>query len=348
MPSVERNAARVVKEKAEFLRRKLLALDALDPRYRPVHREGYVYFPLKKIDEAILETLRELDASLERIVFEERAEKPRSLKEALEGKLPDVLLDKVPSSYDIIGDLIWIEIPDELRDFSRIIGEILMTIHPRVRSVLAKGKTTGVYRVREVVVITGSENTETMHKEHGCLYKLDLRKVFFNPRFSGERLRIARNVAPGEKVLDMFAGVGAFSILIAKLNPSCRVTAVELNPEAYCYLVENVKLNRVEDRVTPIRGDAGEIADSLREEFDRVIMDLPRSSLNFLGSGLKACKKGGIVNFYISEESAQRASEKVLEKSDKLGFKVEVEHAREIMETAPRRFTIALDLRKIR
>ncbi|MCD6235647.1 MAG: class I SAM-dependent methyltransferase family protein [Thaumarchaeota archaeon] len=347
MSSAKINAAKVPRRKAERLRRKLLAIGALDLRYKPVELDGYVYFPLKRLDGKVSDVLSEEGAVTAKIRLEERVKKPRSLREALKGKIPGELIDKVPSSYDLIGDLIWIEIPEELREFSRAIGEALLELHPRVRSVLAKGKTVGTYRVREVEVIAGTGETETVHREHGCVYKLDLRKTFFNPRFSGERLRVARSVKPGERVLDMFAGIGAFSILIAKLNPSCRVLAVELNPDAYRYLVENIRLNRVENRVTAVHGDAGEIARSMKEKFDRVIMDLPRSSLSFLDSGLEACRKGGLINFYISEESVRSASEKVLKTAGELGFEVEVEYAREVMETAPRRFTIALDLRRL-
>ncbi len=346
MEIAEKNAARVGRVKAEALRRRLRALDALDTNYKPAYQENFIYFPLKKIDDSVLEALKEFDATLERFKFERRLEKPKSLKEALKGKIPSELLEYVPSSYDIVGEVILIEIPRELEEYSKIIGEELMKLHPRVKSVLAKGATLGAYRIREVKVIAGSDQTETIHREHGCVYKLDLRKVFFNPRFSGERLRVAESVKPGEKVFDMFAGVGPFSILIAKKNPSCRVVAVELNPDAYRYLVENINLNKVGDRVTPIHGDAREVAKTVDGKFDRVIMDLPRSSLEFLDVGLRSCNIGGVVNFYITEDSIKAAVEKTLRKARELGFDVEIEFSREVMEVAPGRYTIVLDLRR--
>jgi len=346
MRSQEKYAARVSKSAAEALRKRLKALDALDATYKPAHQEGFIYFPLKKIDDEVLKVLRDFNAKLDRFDFEKRIEKPRSLKDALRGKVPEHLLSLVPSSYDIVGEIILIEIPKELEEYSKLIGEELMKLHPRVKSVLAKGATIGAYRIREIRVIAGSDQTETIHREHGCVYKLDLKKAFFNPRFSGERLRVAEEVEPGEVILDMFAGVGPFSILIAKRKPTCRVTAVELNPDAYRYLVENIKLNKVDDRVTPILGDAREVARSVDGKFDRVIMDLPRSSLDFLDAGLHACKIGGMINLYVTENSVEAAIEKTLKKAEESGFKAEIEFSREVMEVAPGRYTIVLDLRR--
>jgi len=342
----ERYAARVYKWAAESLRRRLRELDAIDSNYKPEHRGNLIYFPLKRVDEEVLGALRGLGAELDKLCFKKRAGGRRSLRDALAGKMPQHLLDLIPSSYDIVGDVILIEIPVGLEEFSNIIGEELMRLHPRVRSVLAKGATHGIYRIRDVRVIAGSGETETIHREHGCIYKLDLRKVFFNPRFSGERLRVADATKPGESVLDMFAGVGPFSILIARRRSSCRVTAVELNPEAYRYLVENIRLNKVEGRVTPILGDAAEVARSSPAKFDRVIMDLPRSSLEYLDAGLTACRIGGVVHLYVSENSIEAAVERALKRAEDSGFGVEITYSREVMETAPGRYTIVLDLRR--
>ena len=341
-----RDAVRVGRERAERLRRKLLALGVLDRSLKPAQQGEHVIFPLKHVDENVKRIVMEEGAELIRYDFEVREIRPRSLEEILGDEIPSSLLQKLPSSYDLIGDLILIEIPDELKSHAKKIGEALMRIHPRVRSVLAKGETIGEYRVRRIEVIAGSPNTETVHKEHGCIYKLDLRKAFFNPRFSGERIRVARSVKPGEKILDMFAGVGPFSILIAKTQPSSELTAIELNPDAYKYLVENIRLNRVEDRVKPVLGDAREILKDVSEEFDRVIMDLPHSSINFLDIGLRVCRKGGLLNFYGAASSLEELSQKVLKRVGELGYDVRIEFGREILEVAPRKRIFALEIRK--
>jgi len=343
---VSRHGLKVPRKKAEDVRRRLLKLDLLDRDLKPIQLGEYVIFPLKSANR-IEEIVGGADFEIILCEFELRRLKPRSLREALRGRIPDELLEYVPSSYDLIGDLILVEIPDELKEYSKIIGEALLKLHPRARSVLSRGKTVGEYRVRLVEVIAGSEDTETIHREHGCLYKLDLRRVFFNPRLSGERLRVAELVKPGERILDMFAGVGTFSILIARRCSGCSVTAIELNPDAYRYLVENIRLNGVEDIVKPVKGDAREVLREVEGEYDRVIMDLPHSSLDFLGTGLRACKSKGMIHFYGAAESLEQLEERVLERSRSLGYAVEVEYRREVMEIAPRRFTFVLDLRRL-
>jgi len=342
---VSRSAAKIARSRAEELRRRLIALGALDNSLKPFEEDGFVFFPLKEL-EGVRGIVEELGGELTRAIFEVRERKPRTLREALSRRLPGHLLDKLPSSYDIIGNLILVDLCEELRDYAREIGEALLRIHPRAKVVLAKGETTGDYRIRHVEVIAGSGDTETIHREHGCVYKLDLRKAFFSPRLSGERLRVARQVLPGESVLDMFAGVGPFSILIARIQPSARVVAIEINPDAYRYLLDNLKLNNVEDRVTPMLGDARKILENVREEFDRIIMDLPYRSLEFLDVGLRACRRGGIIHLYAVSGSLEDLSRLVENRAAELGHMVEVEAGREVMEVAPRRSIFALDLRK--
>lgn len=326
---------RVRRDDAEEVRRRLAREGLLDPRYKPFERDGYVYFPVTG-GEGLGEVLEE--------EFEERAAGPRTLREALEGVIPGELLGKVPSSYDVVGEVAVIELPRELRGYERAVGEALMRLHPRVRTVLAKGGTRGVFRVRELRVIAGSGATETTHREHGCTYKLDLAKMFFNPRMSGERLRVARMVKPGEKVLDMFAGVGPFSILIARLQPDVEVLAIELNPEAYRYLVENIRLNRVEGRVKAIWGNVGDILKRLDETFDRIIMDLPRDSLKYLPIALRRSRAGTVIHLYWNGVDSEEAFKEIGRIAEKARRDLRLLGVRRVMETAPRTYTWAIDM----
>lgn len=340
-----REAVKAPRCRAEELRRRLIAVGALDESLKPFEENEFVLFPLKRPEE-VRGLAEELGGGLTQALFEVRVRRPRSLRDYFAGKLPNSIINKLPSSYDIIGDLILVDLDEELKDYAREVGEALLHLHPRARMVLAKGETTGDYRIRDVEVVAGSGDTETIYREHGCVYKLDLRKVFFNPRLSGERLRVARQVAAGERVLDMFAGVGPFSILVAKLQPSARVVAVEINPDAYKYLLENLRLNSVEGRVTPVLGDARKVLENSREEYDCVIMDLPYRSLDFLDVGLRACRRRGIIHLYTASQSLEEASRIAADKAAELNHTVEIELGRELMEVAPRRSIFALDLRK--
>jgi tRNA (guanine37-N1)-methyltransferase len=346
----EKIAVKVVKSKAEEVRRKLKLLGLIDNDFKPKVEEDYVFFPLKTTNG--LNVLAK-DYSLEvaSTFFERRWKMARSLREVLVNILPDELHQYIPSSIDFVGDVALIHIPEELESYSREIGRAVMEIYPRVKTVLSKqGGTIGEYRVRMFNVIAGGLDTETIHREHGCIYKLDIMKTFFNPRMSGERLRIALQVKDNENVLDMFAGVGPFSILIAKKNPTVKVTAIELNPDAYRYLLTNISLNKVKDRVKAIHGDVRQVLRDIEAVYDRIIMDLPFDSLKFFGLALSKLEKNGVIHLYhveSGEDSVSKASTKVAKLSEEIGYKVEIVYSRQALEVAPLKFIITLDLMKI-
>ena len=225
------------------------------------------------------------------------------LKSNLRGKLADELVDIVPSSFDILGSkggaIAIIEIPEELEKYETIIAETLMQIHKNVKSVLAK-KTEryGELRLRDYRLILGDENTEVIHKESGCRFKVDPRVTYFSTRESSERERICKQITCPEEVLVMFSGVGPFPICIAKHNEGTTCVAVELNPDAHRYCIENIKLNKLEDRVTAILGDVRDICPSLNRQFDRVLTPLPKGAHLFLDITIPMIRQGGLLHFY--------------------------------------------------
>ena len=113
---------------------------------------------------------------------------------------------------------------NESKDEFLVIGEGIMEINPHLRLVLRKsGQVSGTFRTREYEAIAGEGDSETVHEEFSCLFRLDVTKVYFNPRLSHERMRVARQIKEGERVLDMFAGVGPYSILIAKTQRDSQI-----------------------------------------------------------------------------------------------------------------------------
>jgi tRNA G37 N-methylase Trm5 len=155
------------------------------------------------------------------------------------------------------------------------------------------------YRTRDLTVIWGDESLETTYREHGCIFKADLKHVFVSPRLSYERMRVAKKVAPGETIVTMFAGAGCFSILIAKLQPQTKkIYSIDVNPHAYEYMKENVALNKVAGQVVPLLGDAREEAEKLDGVADRVLMPLPEQTQAFLPSAIRA--------LHLDEEGADK------------------------------------------
>lgn len=282
--------------------------------------------------------------------FPESVEKPRNLASSLRGQVPDHLMMKLPRSFDVIGDIAVIELPDRMDQYSSVIGQGILKINPHVRLALRKSsKVSGTFRTRKFDIIAGVGDTETVYQEFSCCYHLDLSTVYFNPRLSHERMRVAQQVNANELLVDMFAGVGPYSILIAKRQLQSTVYSVDLNPVAIKYLKENAFTNGVADRVIPLLGDARELAQkALRGIADRVIMNLPSEAKNYLPTSLKILKdEGGMIHFYAfanreeSTEAVKSAFRIAVEAQDR---RIELFRFCEVIkEVATNRVQVAID-----
>ena len=226
------------------------------------------------------------------------------LRDSLKGIIPEEKLSYVPSSYEIIGSrqkaVAIIEIPEELTEFKQAVANALMNLHKNVKSVLVKkSERKGELRLREFEVF-GDKNTEVLHKEHGYLVKIDPTKAYFSPREATERQRIASQVRPGETVMVMFSGVAPYAIAIAKKQPKVKkVICIELNEHAHKYAVENVRINKLEDKIILINGDVREESKRFFGMCDRVVMPLPKGAYKFLDEAFSCIKeKGGVIHFY--------------------------------------------------
>ncbi len=199
-------------------------------------------------------------------------------------------------------------------------------------------------RVRELKFLAGENRTETFYKEHGCRFRLDVAKVYFSPRLSHERERILAQTKDGEIVVDLFAGVGPFSILLAK-HRDVKVYAIDINPAAIDYLKWNIALNKLEGRVVPLLGDAREVAP--RNVATRVIMNLPKSSAQFLDLAFETIKQGTIHFYTISPEQDLYNSKiefikKVAEEKNK---QVEIINKRIVRPYSPYHYHVVIDVK---
>ncbi|HOQ19200.1 MAG TPA: methyltransferase, partial [Methanothermobacter thermautotrophicus] len=153
-----------------------------------------------------------------------------------------------------------------------------------VRSVIQVEGIHGPLRRPRVRVLAGS-GTETVHKENGCLFRIDLSRVMWSRGNINERARIPSLVEEGETVVDMFAGIGYFSIPVAVHSDPGSVYSVELNPDSFELLKSNITLNRVEGIIEPIMGDCREVAPEL--DADRVIMGYVGRTHHFLDAAME-------------------------------------------------------------
>ena len=231
----------------------------------------------------------------------------RMLKRALGGILTERESGELFSSFDQVGRIIIVRIPDSLRGRRRIIGETLLDSVKAAKSVFCQSSdVAGDFRTRGLELLAGADSTETEYRENGCRFVVDVGKAFFSPRLSTERLRIADLARDGDTVVNMFGGIGMFSVIAAKKR-RCTVYSIDINPDASRLCERNASMNRLAGSVIPISGDAAEvIKDRLRDGATRTLMLLPERSDDFLGSAIAATVDGGTIHFYAHTRSERR------------------------------------------
>ncbi|WXG45101.1 MAG: hypothetical protein WED04_11775 [Promethearchaeati archaeon SRVP18_Atabeyarchaeia-1] len=293
----------------------------------------------------------------------------------------DILANLIPpqkarliyGAYDIVGDLVVTKVPAELDEYEREVGEAIHLAHPGVRRVFRViGETKEIERNRLLRAIwpespqngrDGGTHTSgwsrTIYREQGCRFVVDVEKVFFTPRLSYERMRVARQVKSREVAANLFGGVGTYAIIIAKVCPEVeRTYSIDVNPNADELSRENVVINKCWNKVMPILGDAKIVCrDELKGVCDRVIMPLPENAKYFLDSAVTALKEGCecTINFYaeISGKEVENEVHKVVDETKKRivssGAKsCEAICWRIVREVGARRYHVAIDLRVVK
>ncbi len=276
----------------------------------------------------------------------------KRLKETVKDLFPDGDA-KVYSSFDLIGDIAITKLPDFTLANARAVAEAITQRHRSIKAVFVQSSAvTGEYRVRSLTQIFGENRTCTVHKENGCLFEVDVEKCYFSPRLSHERLRIATLIQPNETVVNMFAGVGCFSILIAKYAPTARVFSIDINPVAVHYMKKNILRNRVFGKVIPLLGDAETlIRTHLQNLADRVLIPLPEKSLEYLPAAVAALKPlGGWIHIHTfehatkTEDPAKKTVCRVGEALAKLNICFEILFVRIVRSTGPNWWHLVADV----
>lgn len=267
----------------------------------------------------------------------------------LKEKVSEEELKLVRRSFEIIGDVVLIDIPDEIYHLRDLIVSAILERHKNVKTILRKtGEVEGVYRIAKYELLHGKE-TETTVKEYGCRFLVDPTKVYYSVKLSGERERIAKLIKNGERVLVMFAGVGPYAIVIARLAKPSEVVGVELNPIAVKYFRKNIELNKVGKIVRVIEGDVRDVVPAIEGEFDRILMPSPYAAENFVPVISGKVKKGGFVHYYTfaGKEEERSLPGKIKELFKNHGIEAEVEQVRCCGNFAPYVYRYVLDLKVI-
>ena len=272
-------------------------------------------------------------------------QKTFSLKEYLKDSFSEAELAYVPSGWQILGDIIIISIPEVLEDNKKKVAEALLSMYPKCKSVIRDFGIEGQFRQPKRQLLLGS-GTETIHKEHGCFFKQDVTKVMYSKGNLEERKRMSR-LGKGEVVVDMFAGIGYFSIPMAVHSRPRKIISIEINPESFAYLKENIRLNRVEDIITPVCGDCSKFTPE--GTADRVLMGYVGTTHYYLEPAIKVLKNsGGILHYHetVPENLAKtRPQDRIKKAAESLGKKVEILETRRIKKYSPGVLHVVVDAR---
>jgi len=273
----------------------------------------------------------------------------RMLKKALENILSDEDTKDLVSAFDQIGDIIIVRIPDSLISKKKIIGKTLLEQVKTAKTVFHQSSPVeGDFRTRNLELIEGDEKTETEYRENGCRFIVDVEKAFFSPRLSTERERISNLVNDHDVIINMFGGVGMFSLLAAK-KKSCTVYNIDINPVASKLCEENIKLNKLKGKVISLNGDATKIIkEQLQDKADRVLMLLPERSDEFLDTAISSLKKNGIIHYYShihaeKKQDAPKLSEEHFLNINKI--QAEILDSRVVRPVGPRFYQTVVDIK---
>lgn len=217
------------------------------------------------------------------------------LQDLLKDKLPEEKIHIIQKGFEVIGDIVIVNIPSSLEDEKYLIAVALAIHRKDIKVVLRKiDKIHGDARVGSFELLLG-ERTTTLHRENNCIYHVDVAKAYFSSRLGYERNRIAQKVEDGENVLVVFCGVGPFLIPIKKKR-DVDITGLDNNKNACTFLKENIALNNVEADI--ILGDANLLNNIFKKSFDRIVMPTPYGQDYFLNLAKAILKPRGIVHFY--------------------------------------------------
>lgn len=241
----------------------------------------------------------------------------------------------LPRRYNMLGKILLVKLKPELYKNRKKIGEAILKIIPYVHTVCLDKGVSGKTRKPSIEIIAGCEDTETLHKEFGCKFFLDVSKNMWSKGNKAERKRMIDAVKK-EVVIDMFAGIGYWSVLIAK--NAKKVYSIDINPKAIKYLEKNIWINKVENKVEILKGDCRDYSDFLENTGDRIIMGY-FDTKKFLPYAVKMAKKGAVIHYH--DVCSPDKLEELKDHVSKFGKIVDV---RKIKSYAPKVSHFVIDL----
>lgn len=257
----------------------------------------YVYFPINT-REKINEILTDFDFQILETNFPDKKKKLK-ISNGLKSEFPDEPWEEISLKFDQIGSISLLRIDPEIttEEFRKRIGQLIIQTHPKIETAVNKlDITSGIERIYPIEHLSGVRNYKSWHREYGVYIKVDLEKAYFNPRLAEEHRRLSLEIKKGERVLDLFTGVGPFALHCAKAV-ECQVYAIDINPYAITCLKESIQRNKLMGEIFPIIGDSSNIL-KINKSFDRIIINLPGKAIDYLELAVNLVRKNGFIDFY--------------------------------------------------
>jgi tRNA (guanine37-N1)-methyltransferase len=328
---------------AETIRQYLLQQNILRTDLKIIRENDTVCFPITKS----ISFIKNKSYAMEKRKFHQQKIKFHSYKDLV--TIPKIFHRDLPTSYDVIGDIILIKLKESLLPYKNQIGETLLKVNNHIHVVGLISPVQGEFRTREVEILAGEQRTSTIHMEYGLQFHIDVQNTYFSPRLATERKFIVKQVQSNEVVVDMFTGVAPFSIMIAKYSKTDMIYAFDINEKAIELAQKNIACNKVIDRIELVYLNAKYIPANLRRrkiKADRIIMNLPHQAHNFFPTALEIMNDHCCIHFYdiISEVDIEKRINQLHKVAKHHNVILLNINTRKIKTYAPREFYIALDI----
>lgn len=334
--------ASVNRSEAESLRKELSALGLVDRSCVISDEQGRVIIPL--VREPPDGLLASHSAVLIERSFRRRDARRDPIDDILEiAPVPDHFKSTLPRKWELFGNVLVLRMDRCLDEFESKIAESYASVLHAKAVLRDIGGVQGEFRQPVLRKVFGDDSV-AVHLENGIRYKFDVSQIMFSSGNLEERARMAKVKCDGETVVDMFAGIGYFSLPLAVYQKPKLVIACELNPVAHAYLVENIRMNGVYGIVRPVLGDNRDLPGA--DIADRVIMGYVKTTHEFLPKALKLVKSGGIIHYHetcpnelVSQRPVQRLTDAAR------GCQVKIERIKGIKSYAPGITHVVVDAR---
>lgn len=330
-------------KEAQKVKRELIEKDLLNHNFFTKKDSKNIYFPIKEECKEEYEIV-DIDTKTRKTTI------AIPFKEALKTILSEEELEIAKTAFDHLGEIAIIEIPKELRNKEIQIAEKLLESNPLIKTVLRKDDIhDGVFRTQKMKYLSGKETKIATYRENNCTLKVNVEEVYFSARLSTERKRIYEMIQEGEEVLVMFSGVAPYPCVFAKNTNAKHIDGVEINPTGHKFGLENIKKNKVENKVNLYCGDVREVVPKLNKKYDRIVMPLPKTAEEFLDVAIPVANKDATIHMYAfyHEDEFHKATDEIEKYCKKLGREYKLLEIVKSGQHAPRTYRICVDFKLI-